>query len=137
MGLDRARLARLFRLFVLVNAIGIGVALGVWLYGQQIQAISSLRLQLSQSLPRLLVLPVMGLGAGAIAGALISGVEPSAGGSGIVQVLLYLRATRHPHGLAGGPGETAGQWYCHRRRAAGGARGALDPDRRLRGQGDR
>ena len=98
MGLDRARLARLFRLFVLVNAIGIGVALGVWLYGQQIQAISGLRLQLSQSLPRLLVLPVMGLGAGAIAGALISGVEPSAGGSGIVQVLLYLRGAAIPMG---------------------------------------
>jgi CIC family chloride channel protein len=98
MGLDRARLARLFRLFVLVNAIGIGVALGVWLYGQGIQAISGLRLQLSQSLPRLLVLPVMGLGAGAIAGALISGVEPSAGGSGIVQVLLYLRGAAIPMG---------------------------------------
>lgn len=98
MGLDRARLRRLCRLFVLVNAIGVGVALGVWLYGQEIQAISGLRLQLSQSLPRLLVLPVMGLGAGAIAGALISGVEPSAAGSGIVQVVLYLRGAAIPMG---------------------------------------
>jgi CIC family chloride channel protein len=98
MGLDPARLARLLRLFVLVNAIGIGVALGVWLYSQEIQAISGLRLQLSQNLPRVLVLPVMGLGAGAIAGALISGVEPSAGGSGIVQVLRYLRGAAVPMG---------------------------------------
>jgi len=41
MELDRARLARLFRLFVLVNAIGIGVALGVWVYRQEIQAIAA------------------------------------------------------------------------------------------------
>ena len=44
---------------------------------------------------------------------------------------------RRPHGLAGGPGETAGQRHRHRRRPAGGARGTLDPDRRLRGPGDR
>ena len=98
MGVDGARLSRLLRLFWLVNAIGIGVAVGVWLYGQEIQAISGLRLQLSHSLPRGLVLPLMGLGAGAISGALISGIEPSAAGSGIVQVLLYLRGAAVPMG---------------------------------------
>jgi CIC family chloride channel protein len=98
MGLERARLLRLITLFWLVNAIGIGVAAGIWLYGQEIQCISGLRLQLSQSLPRELVLPLMGLGAGALSGALISGIEPAASGSGIVQVLLYRRGAAVPMG---------------------------------------
>lgn len=93
------RLLRLIRLLLLAQAIGGGVALGIWLYGREIAAVNGVRLQLAALLPRQLVLPLIGLLGGAAAGALISGVEPAAKGSGIVQVLLYLRGLPVPMGL--------------------------------------
>jgi CIC family chloride channel protein len=91
-------LRRLFDRFVLVNVIGLAVAVGVWLYGQEISLVNGLRLQLATDLPRWLVLPLVGMAGGAVAGGLISGLSPAAGGSGIVQVLLWLRGHRVPMG---------------------------------------
>ncbi len=93
------RLRRLLQLLLLAQAIGAGVALGIWLYNQEIALVNGLRLQLAAAWPRPLVLPLFGLLGGAAAGALISGVEPAARGSGIVQVLLYLRGLPIPMGL--------------------------------------
>lgn len=93
------RLRRLLQLLLLAQAIGAGVAVGIWLYHQEIALVNGLRLQLAAVLPRPLVLPLFGLLGGAAAGALISGVEPAARGSGIVQVLLYLRGLPIPMGL--------------------------------------
>lgn len=90
------KIASLLRLFLLVNAIGIGVALAIWVYGLEIQAVNALRLQLANHLPRWFVLPMMGALGGGIAGGLISAVEPGAKGSGIVQVMLWLRGCRCP-----------------------------------------
>ncbi len=94
----RQKIKHLLRLFLLVNAIGIGVAVAIWVYGLEIQAVNALRLQLANHLPRWFVLPLMGLLGGGIAGALISGVEPGAKGSGIVQVMLWLRGVPVPMG---------------------------------------
>ncbi|CAK6690478.1 ClC family H(+)/Cl(-) exchange transporter [Synechococcus sp. BA-124 BA4] len=94
----RQKIRHLLRLFVLVNAIGIGVAVAIWVYGLEIQTVNALRLQLANHLPRWFVLPLMGLLGGGIAGALISGVEPGAKGSGIVQVMLWLRGVPVPMG---------------------------------------
>jgi len=88
----------LLRLFLLVNAIGIGVGVAIWIYGQEIAAVNGLRLQLAAVLPRWLALPLVGLLGGALAGALITSLEPAAKGSGIVQVLLYLRGVPMPMG---------------------------------------
>jgi CIC family chloride channel protein len=85
-------------LFLLVNTIGIGVAVAIWVYGLEIQAVNALRLQLASHLPRWFVLPLMGVLGGSIAGALISGVEPGAKGSGIVQVMLWLQGVPVPMG---------------------------------------
>ena len=90
-------LARLLRLFLLANAIGAGVAVGIWLYAREIDLLTSLRLQLASGLPRALVLPVLGLLGGAAAGGLIA-FEPAARGSGIVPVLLWLRGRAVPLG---------------------------------------
>jgi CIC family chloride channel protein len=92
------KITSLLRLFLLVNAIGIGVALAIWVYGLEIQAVNALRLQLANHLPRWFVLPMMGALGGAIAGGLISAVEPGAKGSGIVQVMLWLRGVPVPMG---------------------------------------
>ncbi|APD47929.1 chloride channel protein [Synechococcus sp. CS-602] len=88
----------LLRIFLLVNAIGIGVGVGIWIYGQEIAAVNGLRLQLAAALPRWLALPLVGLLGGGLAGALITALEPAAKGSGIVQVLLYLRGFPLPMG---------------------------------------
>jgi len=48
--------------------------------------------------PRWLALPLVGLAGGGLAGALITALEPAAKGSGIVQVLLYLRGFPLPMG---------------------------------------
>lgn len=92
------KIKTLLQLFLLVNAIGIGVAVAIWIYGLEIQAVNALRLQLANHLPRWFVLPLMGLLGGGIAGALISGVEPGAKGSGIVQVMLWLKGVPVPMG---------------------------------------
>ncbi|MFN5220231.1 MAG: chloride channel protein, partial [Cyanobacteriota bacterium] len=91
------RRPRLLQPFLLVNAIGIVVALGIWLYGREIALLNSLRLQLAAHLPPWLVLPLLGLVGGGLAGALI-GLEPAAKGSGIVQVLQWLRGRPIPMG---------------------------------------
>ncbi|MCP9801172.1 ClC family H(+)/Cl(-) exchange transporter [Synechococcus sp. RedBA-s] len=88
----------LLMLFLLANTIGIGVAVAIWIYGLEIQAVNALRLQLASHLPRWFVLPLMGVLGGGIAGALISGVEPGAKGSGIVQVMLWLQGVPVPMG---------------------------------------
>ncbi len=107
MGEVKGKSLALLRMFVLVNAIGIAVALGVWLYGQQIDAIVHLRLSLGHGLPRWLVLPAMGVLGGGAAGLLISFVEPAAKGSGIVEVLLFLGAgSGHGHR----PGGRGARW---------------------------
>ena len=92
------RLGRLLRLVLLVNLIGIGVALAIWLYGQEIAAVNGVRLRLAALMPRALVLPVLGLLGGAVAGGLISCWEPAAKGSGIVQVMLFMRGWPIPMG---------------------------------------
>ena len=92
------RLGRLLRLVLLVNLIGIGVALAIWLYGQEIAAVNWVRLRLAALMPRALVLPVLGLLGGAVAGALITWWEPAAKGSGIVQVMLFMRGWPIPMG---------------------------------------
>ncbi len=92
------RLGRLLRLVLLVNLIGIGVALAIWLYGQEIAAVNGVRLRLAALMPRALVLPVLGLLGGAVAGGLITYWEPAAKGSGIVQVMLFMRGWPIPMG---------------------------------------
>ncbi len=92
------KLQRLLRMFLLVNAIGIGVAIAIWVYGREIEAVNAVRLQLATHLPTWLVLPLMGLLGGAIAGALVTLFSPAAKGSGIVQVLLYERGFPIPMG---------------------------------------
>ncbi|MCT0218984.1 ClC family H(+)/Cl(-) exchange transporter [Synechococcus sp. CS-1329] len=92
------KLPGLLMLFLLVNMIGIGVTVAIWVYGLEIQAVNALRLQLASHLPRWFVLPLMGVLGGGIAGALISGVEPGAKGSGIVQVMLWLQGVPVPMG---------------------------------------
>ena len=92
------RLGRLLRLVLLVNLIGIGVALAIWLYGQEIAAVNGVRLRLAALMPRALVLPVLGLLGGAVAGGLITCWEPAAKGSGIVQVMLFMRGWPIPMG---------------------------------------
>ena len=86
----RQALKRLLRLLLLVNAIGIGVAVAIRLYSGETQLLNNLRLQLAAVLPRWIVLPLMGGLGGAVAGGLISSFEPEAKGSGIVQVMLWL-----------------------------------------------
>ena len=92
------KLRRLLMLFLLVNAIGLGVGVAIWVYALEIEAVNGLRLQLASRLPRLLVLPLMGALGGGLAGALISGVEPGAKGSGIIQVMVWLRGLPVPMG---------------------------------------
>ena len=41
----RQKIRHLLRLFLLVNAIGIGVAVAIWVYGLEIQTVNVLRLQ--------------------------------------------------------------------------------------------
>lgn len=93
------RWRRLLQLVLLAQLIGAGVAVGIWLYHQEIGLVNGLRLQLAAVLPRPLVLPLFGLLGGLAAGALVSGVEPAARGSGIVQVLLFLKGVPVPMGL--------------------------------------
>ncbi len=93
-----AKLRRLLQLTLLVNLIGIAVALAIWLYGREIGLVNGVRLQLASLMPRALVLPVLGLLGGAVAGGLITLLEPAAKGSGIVQVMLFLRGWPIPMG---------------------------------------
>ncbi|WP_411871404.1 chloride channel protein [Vulcanococcus limneticus] len=93
-----AKLHRLLQLVLLVNLIGIGVALAIWLYGHEIGLVNGVRLRLAALMPRALVLPVLGLLGGAVAGGLITFLEPAAKGSGIVQVMLFLRGWPIPMG---------------------------------------
>lgn len=92
----RQALKRLLRLLLLVNAIGIGVAVAIRLYSGETQLLNNLRLQLAAVLPRWIVLPLMGGLGGAVAGGLISSFEPEAKGSGIVQVMLWLEGVPMP-----------------------------------------
>lgn len=93
-----AKLHRLLQLVLLVNLIGIAVALAIWLYGHEISAVNGVRMRLASVMPRALVLPVLGLLGGAVAGGLITLLEPAAKGSGIVQVMLFLRGWPIPMG---------------------------------------
>ena len=46
------RLRRLLQLLLLAQAIGAGVALGIWLYNREIALVNGLRLQLAAASPR-------------------------------------------------------------------------------------
>jgi CIC family chloride channel protein len=92
------RLRHLLLLTLLINLIGLGVAAAIGLYAAEIEAVTGLRRQLAAHLPRLFVLPLLGLLGGGLAGVLISFVEPAARGSGIVPVLLRLRGLPVPMG---------------------------------------
>jgi len=90
------RLTLLLSLVLIVNAIGSTVALGIWLYRQEIANLIDLRQSLQTLVPRALALPLVGLLGGVVAGALIHWGEPSAKGSGIVQVQLAMRGLPLP-----------------------------------------
>jgi H+/Cl- antiporter ClcA len=72
-----------------VYLIGVGAALTAVLFRQGMSGLSRLRLELADSLPPLIILPLIGLAAGAIAGALVEWVEPSAAGSGFPQLIKF------------------------------------------------
>ncbi len=86
-----SKAARLLRLVLLVNGVGLGVAVAIWVYGQEIALVNAVRLQLAARLPRAIVLPLLGMLGGGLAGLLVGVVEPGAKGSGIVQVMQWLR----------------------------------------------
>ena len=72
-----------------VYLIGVGAALSAVLFRNGMNGLSRLRLELSDSLSPLIILPLIGLVGGAIAGVLVEWVEPSDAGSGFPQLLKY------------------------------------------------
>ncbi|MGK7909426.1 MAG: chloride channel protein [Synechococcus sp.] len=76
--------------------IGVGAAVTAVLFRKGTSGLSLLRLQMSESLPAWLVLPLMGLLGGAIAGVLIEWVEPNAAGSGFPQLEKYFHNASVP-----------------------------------------
>ena len=74
-----------------VYLIGVGAALTAVLFRNGINGLSRLRLEQLDFLPPLMLLPLIGLAGGAIAGALVEWVEPSAAGSGFPQLIKFFR----------------------------------------------
>jgi CIC family chloride channel protein len=78
---------------------GLAATITVLLFRLGIDALGSWRIRLLDRGPAWLVLPAVGLAGGLVAGLLISGLAPAAGGSGITQVMLFLRRKGVPIGL--------------------------------------
>lgn len=78
---------------------GLAATTTVLLFKLGIDALGSWRIRLLDQGPAWLVLPAVGLSGGLVAGLLISGLAPAAGGSGITQVMLFLRRRGVPIGL--------------------------------------
>ena len=82
--------------FCQVYLIGVGAALSAILFRNGMNGLSRLRLELSDSLPPLIILPLIGLVGGAIAGALVEWVEPSGAGSGFPQLIKFFDGASIP-----------------------------------------
>lgn len=76
--------------------IGVGASLTAVSFRKGTNGLSLLRLQMSETLPPWLVLPLMGWVGGTIAGALIEWVEPNAAGSGFPQLRKYFHNVSVP-----------------------------------------
>ncbi|MEB3306948.1 MAG: chloride channel protein [Cyanobacteriota bacterium] len=78
---------------------GLAATSAVLLFKLGIDAVGSWRIRLLSRAPDWLVLPGAGAAGGLAAGLLISGLAPAAAGSGITQVMLFLRKRGVPIGL--------------------------------------
>ena len=90
------------RWFVVVLALmltGLGAALTGVLFKAGVNALGSWRLQLLSDLPAWAVLPALGGIGGLVSGLLVSKLAPAAGGSGVTQIMEFLRHRAVPMGL--------------------------------------
>jgi CIC family chloride channel protein len=78
---------------------GLAAATAVLLFTLGIDALGSWRIRLLEQAPAWLVLTGFGAGGGLLAGLLIQSLAPAAAGSGITQVMLFLRRRGVPIGL--------------------------------------
>ena len=96
------------RWFVVVLALiltGLGAALTGVLFKLGIQTLDSWRLELLEILPAWFILPLLGGIGGLISATIISKFAPAAGGSGVTQIINYLRHKEVPMGLNVGIGK--------------------------------
>jgi len=90
------------RSFIVVVALlltGLGAALTGVLFKAGIHSVEHYRIDLLKQFPRWVVLPLLGGLGGLISGTLIKEIAPAAGGSGISQIMAYLRHRDVPMGL--------------------------------------
>jgi len=96
------------RWFVVVLALiltGLGAALTGVLFKTGIHTLDDWRLDLLKILPAWFILPLLGGCGGLISGTIIAKFAPAAGGSGVTQVIKYLRHKDVPMGLRVGIGK--------------------------------
>ncbi|KGG14517.1 MULTISPECIES: ClC family H(+)/Cl(-) exchange transporter [unclassified Prochlorococcus] len=96
------------RWFVVVLALiltGLGAALTGVLFKTGIHALDNWRLDLLKVLPPWFILPLLGGVGGLISGTIIAKFAPAAGGSGVTQIINYLRHKEVPMGLKVGIGK--------------------------------
>ena len=90
------------RWFVVVLALiltGLGAALTGVLFKAGIYSLAKWRFQLLELLPPWIVLPALGATGGLVSGLLVSGLAPSASGSGVSHIMAFLRHRSVPMGL--------------------------------------
>ena len=96
------------RWFVVVLALiftGLGAALTGVLFKTGVHTLDNLRLELLTILPAWFILPLLGGLGGLLSGTIISKFAPAAGGSGVTQIINYLRHKEVPMGLKVGIGK--------------------------------
>ncbi len=87
---------------------GLGAALTGTLFQKGIYGLNEWRLNLLETLPPWLVLPLLGSLGGLISATIISKFAPAAGGSGVTQVMAWMRHRQVPMGLKVGLGKLIG-----------------------------
>ncbi len=90
------------RWFVIVCSLiltGLGAALTGVLFKTGYTTLDKWRISLTNVMPPLLILPLLGATGGFISGTLITNISPSAEGSGITHIMAYLRHKSVPMGL--------------------------------------
>ncbi len=84
---------------------GLGAALTGVLFKTGVHTLDNLRLELLTILPAWFILPLLGGLGGLLSGTIISKFAPAAGGSGVTQIINYLRHKEVPMGLKVGIGK--------------------------------
>ncbi len=96
------------RWFVVILALmltGLGAALTGVLFKTGVHALDTWRLKLLEVLPAWFILPLLGGFGGLLSATIISKYAPSAGGSGVTQIMAWLRHRQVPMGLRVGLGK--------------------------------